>query len=72
MLKTSKWGDFVDAHHAFDHAPHPTLSPEERHRLATAPLPAITRFTPTRTAHATGHHFRHEDEAGYGYTKGEK
>ncbi len=60
MLKTSNWYESIAVDNARvrvsggRHWTAPTLSPEERHRLATAPLPAIRVVKTTPSSHASG------------------
>ena len=69
MLTTSKFDTWVEKAK--------TLSPEECHRLATAPLPAIRIYVPAHAAHAMGFTRRNDaheyaDVADYATTKGDR
>lgn len=52
MLKTSKWDTFVRDGQ---------ISPEHRHYLATAPLPAVRVHRPVHGTHAVGSRRRASD-----------
>jgi hypothetical protein len=62
MWKTSKWNQFIKQQYTFeDNCLRRTMSAEERHRLATAPLPAISIVKPVHGTHATGSKKQNDD-----------